>query len=150
MIKICTINWLNANQGFVMSILTSVYVIATIIIVIYNRKTIHEMKNGREAENRPYIFAYLHKDPRDLCFYFRIKNFGKTGARIDNIMVSPNLKFAHNSQVKDFLNQVVLAPGQLLQFIVVEQKEETLANFRILIIVLQFRNEINRVYLKRG
>lgn len=84
------------------------------------------MRNAREAESRPYIFAYLHKDPRDLCFYFRVKNFGKTGGRIDNIVVSPKLKFVYDSEVKDFLNRAILAPGQLLQFIVVEEKEETL------------------------
>ena len=60
------IDWLNANQGFAMSVLTLVYVAATIIIVIYNRKTIKEMKDAREEESRPYVFVYLDKDPRDL------------------------------------------------------------------------------------
>lgn len=83
------IGWLNSNQGFVMSILTAVYVIATIVIVIYNRKSIKEMQRTREEESRPYVFAYLHKDPRDMCFYLRVKNFGKTGARINSFDISP-------------------------------------------------------------
>jgi len=120
------VNWLNSNQGFVMTILTAVYAIATIIIVFYNHKSIKEMENAREANLRPYVFAYLHKDPRDLCFYFRIKNYGKTGARVDSIQISPSLKFIYNSDVKDFLNRVILPPQQMLQFIVVEEKEETL------------------------
>ena len=34
------VDWLNDNQGFVRSVLTLVYVVATIVIVIYNRKSI--------------------------------------------------------------------------------------------------------------
>lgn len=30
--------WPFQNQGFVMSVLTAVYVLATIVIVVYNRK----------------------------------------------------------------------------------------------------------------
>lgn len=120
------IEWLNQNQGFVMSVLTAVYVLATIVIVVYNRKSIKEMQESRKAESRPYVFAYLHKDPRDLCFYLRIKNYGKTGALIENIEISPKLKFVGETETKDFLKNVVLAPDQLLQFIVLEQKEETM------------------------
>lgn len=67
------VNWLNSNQGFAMSILTLVYVVATIVIVIYNRKSIKELQKTREEESRPYIFAYLHRDPRDFHFSFRVK-----------------------------------------------------------------------------
>jgi hypothetical protein len=83
------INWLNNNQGFTMSVLTLVYVLATIVIVIYNRKSIRELQKTREEESRPYIFACLHRDPRDVYFYFRIKNYGKTGGEIESIIVSP-------------------------------------------------------------
>lgn len=51
------VNWLNSNQGFFMSILTLVYVMATIIIVIYNRKSIQELQKTREEESRPYIYT---------------------------------------------------------------------------------------------
>ena len=51
------IDWLNSNQGFVMSILTLVYVLATIIIVIYNRKAIQELQKTREEES--IIFVVL-------------------------------------------------------------------------------------------
>jgi len=33
------INWLNCNQGFVMAVLTAVYVGATILICIFNNKS---------------------------------------------------------------------------------------------------------------
>lgn len=119
------VNWLNSNQGFVMSILTLVYVMATIIIVVYNRKSIQELQKTREEESRPYIFSYLHKDPRDMCFYFRIKNYGRTGGKIENIEVSPQLQFVDKKQVGEFLNNVILAPNQMLQFIVLERYGET-------------------------
>ena len=37
------IHWLNNNQGFVMCLLTFVYVVTTIVIVYYNKKSIKEM-----------------------------------------------------------------------------------------------------------
>ena len=119
------ITWLNNNQGFTMTLLTLVYVVATIVIVIYNRKSIREIEKTREEESRPYIFAYLHKDPRDLCFYLRVKNYGKTGGKIESINISPLLKLVDSKNVGDFLNNVILAPNQMLQFIVLERNEET-------------------------
>ena len=76
------ITWMNQNQGFIMCVLTFVYVVATVIIVIMNRKSINEMKTARLEESRPYIIANLVKDPRDRCFYLKIKNYGKTGELI--------------------------------------------------------------------
>jgi hypothetical protein len=38
------VEWVNSNQGFVMTILTFVSVTATVIIVILNGATIREMK----------------------------------------------------------------------------------------------------------
>jgi hypothetical protein len=119
------VNWLNINQGFTMTILTLVYVIATIVIVIYNRKSIKELQNTREEESRPYIFSYLHKDPRDNWFYFRVRNYGKTGARIEKLQILPQLIFAGKKNSVEFLSNVILAPNQMLQFILNEWKEET-------------------------
>jgi len=119
------INWLNSNQGFSMTLLTLVYVVATIVIVYYNRKSIEEVKQNREEENRPYVFVNLHKDPRDLCFYLRVRNYGKTTAKIENISVDPPLKLVNDNKIEDLLKDVILVPGQLLQFIVLEESAET-------------------------
>lgn len=108
-----------------MSLLTLVYVVATIVIVIYNRKSIREIEKTREEESRPYIFAHLHKDPRDLCFYLRVKNYGRTGGKVESIDISPSLKFVDSKNIGEFLNNVILAPDQMLQFIVLERNEET-------------------------
>lgn len=102
------IEWLNNNQGFTMTLLTLIYVLATIIIVYYNRKSIKEMQQSREEDSRPYIFAHLHKDPRDLCFYLRIKNHGKTIARIENISISPILKLVDNNSIENLMKDVIL------------------------------------------
>jgi hypothetical protein len=119
------IHWLNSNQGFVMSLLTFVYVIATITIVAYNRVTIREVQKTREEESRPYIFAYLNKDPRDSYFHFRIKNYGKRGGEISDLNINPPLEFIGKRDVKEFLNNVILAPGQALNFILLEKDEVT-------------------------
>lgn len=120
--------WLNQNQGFAMTILTSVYVIATFAIVYMNRLTIKEMEKGREEESRPYLFANLERDSRDMCFYLKIKNHGKTGCRIENISIEPNMKFVHGIILNECLPSTVIAPGQMLRFIIVEKWELTYKN----------------------
>lgn len=141
-----TINWLNNNQGFTMSILTLVYVLATIVIVIYNRKSIREIQKTREEESRPYIFAYLHRDPRDICFYLRVKNHGKTGGKIENINVTPQLNFVDNAVAGNFLNNVILAPNQMLQFILLERNEETTKKIYDINIQYHQTNNVEKKY----
>lgn len=109
------INWFNSNQGFVMIILTTAYVLFTGIIVYYNRKTINEMKITRENELRPYIFGQFTK------FYdygkivdFQIRNSGKTGGVIKKITVSPELKLSKTTKGLKSLENFILAPNQSL------------------------------------
>lgn len=122
------IKWVNDNQGFVMSILTLVYVVATIIIMYYNRKTIREMQITREEESRPYVFIYLDKDPRDEWFYLRIRNYGKVGARIEKVVISPALKLQNNGEISEILKEVILAPNQTIELIIGSHKKETSEN----------------------
>lgn len=122
------INWLNVNQGFVMSLLTCVYVLATIIIVIYTRKSIKQIEISREEESRPYIFINLHKDPRDNWFSLRIKNYGRTGGRIISISILPNLKYIDENNIEEFLKDAVLAPNQLIQCGVLNEKKDIYDN----------------------
>ncbi|SEW38868.1 hypothetical protein [[Clostridium] fimetarium] len=119
------ISWMNNNQGFVMCLLTAVYVIATIIIVYYNRKSINEIKETREAESRPYVFANLISDARDMCFYLQVKNYGKTGAKILELSIEPNLKINSTNNNTKFIENTILAPSQVLQFIVIEERDKT-------------------------
>lgn len=119
------VQWMNANQGFVMCVLTFVYVIATIIIVIMNKKSISEMEKTRKEESRPYIIANLVKDPRDRCFYLRIKNYGRSGAVIDDFSVTPELNMVKDDGKSLSLKKCLLAPSQSLQFIILEEWEVT-------------------------
>ncbi len=116
---------MNDNQGFIMCLLTFVYVVATVIIVIMNKKSINEMKLARLDESRPYIIANLVKDPRDKCFYLKVKNYGKTGAVINQLSISPSLKLVKDGDREISVNNCVMAPGQALQFIVLEEWEKT-------------------------
>lgn len=120
--------WLNSNQGFMMCLLTFVYVLATIAIVVMNNRTIREMQETRIAESRPYVFVSLHKDSRDICFYLRVKNYGKTGAVINELHITPTLKLVDIGDKHGLLKGSVLAPNQTLQFIVIEKWKETCKN----------------------
>ena len=119
------IQWMNDNQGFVMCILTFVYVVATIVIVVMNKKSISEMKKTRKEESRPYIIANLVKDPRDKCFYLRIKNYGRSGAIINSFRVIPELNLVKQQGKGLSLNECLLAPSQAIQFIILEEWEKT-------------------------
>jgi len=117
--------WLNQNQGFVMSMLTLVYVAATVVIVVMNSNSIKEMRKTREAEGRPYVLINLSKDPRDMCFYLRIKNYGKSGAMIQSMNISPQMKLIETKLGDSVLHGCILAPNQTLQFILLEKWKET-------------------------
>ena len=117
------IHWLNNNQGFVMCLLTFVYVVATIVIVYYNKKSIKEMIKTREEDNRPYVFANLEKDPRDRFFTLKIKNYGKLSAKINKIEIEPTIDFIHGNESK-FLSGTIIAPGQVLPYIIFTDSKE--------------------------
>lgn len=51
------IDWCNSNQGFLMVVLTFVYVVATIIICYFNYKAIHEQKEATKAQNQVALFS---------------------------------------------------------------------------------------------
>lgn len=118
------IDWLNKNQGFVMILLTIIYVIATLIIVIYNRKSIQQFELAREEEARPYIFLNLYKDPRDEWFSLRIKNYGKTGGKIKFVNITPSVHFSSKINISELLKDFVMAPSQLMNFTILNQKKE--------------------------
>jgi len=132
-----------------MSVLTLVYVVATVKIVDMNAKSIEEMKITREAEGRPYVLVSLNKDPRDTCFYLRIKNYGKSGAIIQQMLVSPHLKLVE-TKLKDYvLNGCLLAPNQMLQFILLEEWKETCEttyNVDILYVTTDHQKEYHEQY----
>ncbi len=124
------INYLNTNQGAVIAALTFVYVIATLVIVYFNKRSIDEMRTAREEEMRPYIFAYLAFVPRESkSFTLVIRNYGKSGARITSFNVNPELSLIPGKSSCAFLEKTILAPGQSIRLLVwdpdVELDKET-------------------------
>ena len=123
---------INANQGFGMVLLTAVYAIATGFILLYNMKTIKEMQETREAELRPYILASLDNGyPSGSGVYFQIKNYGKRGAKIDSVTISPNLRFYNEALSENFLKNVVLAPSQALKRFTIREEVIKESNYAV-------------------
>lgn len=115
------VEFLNSNQGAVIACLTFVYVIATLVIVYFNKKSIDEMKATREEEIRPYVFAYLAFVPRERqrCTLV-LKNYGKSGARITAFNISPGLNLVHGESDCSFLEKMILAPGQSIRLLAID------------------------------
>lgn len=126
------IELLNNNQGAAMVLLTAVYVIATVIIVYYNRRSLNEMKNAREAESRPYLFAYLSADPKHSLFYLVLKNNGKTGAEITRLRIDPEIGFIRGANDGSVFDGVVIAPGQSVQTLI-PNVDKTIPDTRYLV-----------------
>lgn len=89
--------WLNANQGFVMGILTLVYVVATVFIAIVmlraNSVSSRSLAQAVELEklrSRPYLLFDL--ESRHRAIHAVLKNLGKTAAYDVKISVTPELK----------------------------------------------------------
>ena len=81
------IEWLNSNQGFVMTILTAVYVGATVLICIFNNKSakaaarqLDEMQRSQEQNVKIQLFEKryeLYSSLNVLCQFAKLV-FGKT------------------------------------------------------------------------
>ena len=99
------IEWLNDNAGFVMAVLTGVYVVATIWILVESHRTnrlqitaIEQTAAFEHARNRPYIVFAIHSELRthsehhsEIYFYASAKNLGVTSAHNISIKTVPEL-----------------------------------------------------------
>lgn len=117
--------FLNNNQGAVIASLTFVYVVATLIIVYFNKRSIDEMRITREEEMRPYIFAYLAFVPREgKCLTLVVKNYGKSGARIMSFSIEPEVKLISGKSDCAFMEGTILAPGQAIRLLIFDPNAE--------------------------
>lgn len=94
------IDWANTNSGFIMILLTAIYVVATIVMAslmaIANRlsnKNIQQAIVLEKARLRPYVVLNLYTDKG--IPYLILKNFGKTPAY--NIYISTNPKIVRKN-----------------------------------------------------
>jgi hypothetical protein len=72
------VDWLNGNSGFVMAVLTGVYVVCTVALCIFAWRSNSLAKRLYEAENRPVVICDFFV--QNTCLYFRIKNIGRATA----------------------------------------------------------------------
>lgn len=72
------VKWFNLNQGFMMAILTFVYVITTIGILLSSKKSNKLLRESIARSTRPFVIIDFY--PKDNLIYLRIKNTGVTPA----------------------------------------------------------------------
>lgn len=115
------IKYLNDNQGFVMGILTAVYVVATVVLVmITNRqarlakKVLDLSLKAEKAKHRPYVvFDVVYEE---VVAYARLRNSGASPATNVRVSVQPRLCWKDKSEGVGFIEKGVafLAPNREL------------------------------------
>jgi len=109
------VDWLNSNAGFVMAVLTCVYVIATIWISVESRRTnrlnlkaIDQSATFERARNRPYVIFSIDTEVQTFSendfvptYYISVKNIGVTSAYNITISTIPELKARLNGMKDD-------------------------------------------------
>lgn len=95
------------------TVLSMVITIISLITVIITLK-----QNSRmlEANERPYVVAYLVYDEYSTNFYLCVKNFGKSAAHIHKLEINPDLLIYKKHCSETFAN-TLLAPGQQVHFV---------------------------------
>jgi len=88
------INWLNQNQGFVLGLLTFVYVLATIVLVIIaliqsnlTRRSLESAAQSEKRRYRPHVLFDLYSE--DIALYASLRNTGATPAFNVKLSLSP-------------------------------------------------------------
>ncbi len=84
------INWTNANQGFIMALLTLVYVAATLWIGLLARRQLRLATDLERSRTRPFIIFDLVVEHH--CVFATVKNTGQTPAQNVRITVTPNVQ----------------------------------------------------------
>lgn len=90
------IDWLNQNEGFVLGILTFVYVVATMVLVgvtLYQAKlTRQSIRGAAESERRryrPHVLFDLYSE--EVAVYASLRNIGSTPAYNIRLEITPEL-----------------------------------------------------------
>lgn len=83
------INWLNSNQGFVMGLLTAVYVATTAVMAWLMWRNLKILLDLDRRRSRPYILFDIIA--RNRIMYAVLKNTGLTTAKNVSVTVNPSL-----------------------------------------------------------
>jgi hypothetical protein len=91
-------NWLNQNQGFVIAVLTFVYVITTVVIAALSikatslsKKHLETMVDLERNRLRPYVLFNISSSIEKRCTYASVKNHGLTAAYKIKVRIDPPL-----------------------------------------------------------
>ena len=84
------INWTNSNQGFIMALLTLVYVGATLWLVGLARRQLRQATDLERSRTRPFVIFDLVVEHH--CVFATVQNIGQTPARDVRIVVTPNVQ----------------------------------------------------------
>lgn len=110
------IEWLNMNSGFIMALLTLVYVVATIVLARLQQKTLEEVKKDREEREKPNVHLQVRVQPSGLIM-FGLINYGASPAESISVNFSDEFLLALPAKAKERLEplknaELYLAPKQ--------------------------------------
>ena len=114
------IDWFNHTNGFVLSILTAVYVVASLAVLCFmarsNRlaeRAIEHSQRLHHQQTRPYVVFDLV--PRDRSIYAELQNYGVMPAFDVAVTLDQELKSIGNRQSTLLRNPVgMLAPNRVI------------------------------------
>jgi hypothetical protein len=90
-------DWLNRNQGAVMTVLTFFYVIATILLVWLSRKSLKTATELEKNRLRPYVLFNISSSTVTKTTYASIKNLGVTAAYNVKVSIQPELQHMYDT-----------------------------------------------------
>jgi len=124
LLKVCTrmwqtinqvIGWFNNNQGFVIAILTTLYVLTTIGLWLAMRHSNKLTKESMMRFYRPFITIDLQPD-KDLL-YLRLKNTGVIPAVDVLVQFEEQIRIYNNNMLNETIrNLTIVGPGQEIKF----------------------------------
>lgn len=102
----CMVKWLNDNQGFVMAMLTLVYVLTTggIVVLMLRANKISQQNLDTAIQldrnrSRPYVLFNITSSTSH-HIYATVKNLGLTAAYNVHVSINPKLEYISQGQEK--------------------------------------------------
>lgn len=161
------INWMNENNGFIMGVLTLVYVVATILICVFNynsakatRKQTEESKRQYGASNRPNIIpCFTMIEGAMFCLTF--KNIGNECAKQLKIQINSEWIECFNKAlkqkkmpgdlIKSLENNFFIVPNDEIKFVLMIPGDGTsmyneLSQEKIKINLSYYRNDLSEEF----
>jgi len=110
------IEWANANQGFIMVVLTAVYVVTTIVLVFQAKHSNKLTKEAMMRVSRPFLIIDLFPDSEFI--YLRVKNTGVVPATDISVIFDKEVKAIGDSSLNEMLQKLhFIGPGIELKFL---------------------------------